>query len=168
MKGKNRFRIQDRNGTSIHDAYYNRSHPQDGASCKQCHALFHHKHWSFVDSQTQGTTSDKSQGTVLCPACAKIADKHASGVVTLRGEFLSQHREEILNLIHNEERRAMGLNPLERIIEIAALSDGFQVTTTHEKLAQRIGRSLHKAFSGQVAYRWMPQDKMARVDWSRN
>lgn len=105
---------------------------------------------------------------VLCPACAKIADKYASGVVTLQGAFLSQHREEILNLIHNEEKRAMGLNPLERIIEIAPLDGGFQVTTTHEKLAQRIGRSLHKAFSGQVAYRFTPQDKMARVDWSRN
>ncbi|OIP33066.1 MAG: hypothetical protein AUK27_11505 [Deltaproteobacteria bacterium CG2_30_66_27] len=53
-----------------------------------------------------------------CPACRKIADGFPSGVVTLRGEFLRTHRDEILTIVHNEERRARETNPLERIMAI--------------------------------------------------
>jgi len=38
--------------------------------------------------------------------------------VTLRGEFLRTHRDEILTIVHNEERRARETNPLERIMAI--------------------------------------------------
>ena len=60
------------------------------------------------------------------------------------------------------------MNPMERIINITPNGQGYEVTTTHEKLAQKIGRRLHQSFSGNVAYQWMPQDKMARVSWKRD
>ena len=166
MKGKARLRVQDRNGQPVQDTYYNQSLPKDGSYCKKCHAIFHHKHWYFDEEKIQELLKSSSDG-VVCPACKKIADKFASGIVTLKGRFIRDHREEIVNLIQNEEKRAMGLNPLERIIEILPNKDGFEVTTTHEKLAQRIGKRLHSSFSGSVAYRWTPQDKMARVLWNR-
>ncbi len=167
MKGKSRLRVQDRNGKSIHDTYYNQALPQDYSYCNKCHAIFHHKHWYFNPDELEKL--QKSNAVVVqCPACQKIEDKYASGIVTLKGDFIKEHREEILNLIHNEEERAMGLNPLERIIAITPQGEGYEVTTTHEKLAQRIGKRLHRSFSGNVAYRWTPQDKMARVCWNRD
>jgi len=168
MKGKARVRVQDRNSASIRDTYYNQTNPRDRSYCKKCHAIYHHKHWYFNEEEFEGIQKSNSTPTVLCPACQKILDNFASGIVTLKGGFLKDHKEEILNLIWNEEKRAMGLNPLERIIEVAPQGEGYQVTTTHEKLAQRIGKSLHKAFSGNVAYQWTPQDKMARVSWNRD
>jgi hypothetical protein len=56
--------------------------------------------------------------------------------------FLKAHREEILHLIYNEEERAKGFNPLERIVEMTESDGGMVVTTTNEKLAQHIGRRL--------------------------
>ena len=166
MKGKARLRVQDRNGQPGHDPYYNQHSPVDRSYCKKCHAIYHHKHWHFDKIEIQNLMKAKDKA-VLCPACKKITDKFASGVVTLNGDFVRNHREEIINLIRNEEKRASGLNPLERIIEIQAKASGMEVTTTHEKLAQRIGKRLHSAFRGDVTYQWMPQDKMARVQWSR-
>jgi NMD protein affecting ribosome stability and mRNA decay len=150
-----------------HDAYYNKSHPKDHSYCKKCTAIYHNKHWYFDENELKKLKKHSKPGAVLCPACEKIMDKFASGIVTLHGDFIKKHQEEIVNLIKNEEKKASGRNPLERIIAITTMKEGMEVTTTHEKLAQRIGKRLHSSFSGEVTYRWTPQDKMARVHWMR-
>jgi NMD protein affecting ribosome stability and mRNA decay len=168
MKGLSRVRVQDRNTQDTHDPYYNQSRPKDPSYCKACHAIYHNKHWHFDEREFKTLQSGHSNNTaVYCPACRKIQDKFASGIVTLKGDFVRRHREEIINLVKNEEKRAMGLNPLERLIEVSPSKEGLQITTTHEKLAQRIGKRLHRSFRGNVAYQWTPQDKMARVSWDR-
>lgn len=54
---------------------------------------------------------------VLCPACQKIRDRYAEGHVTLRASpLLNTHKDEILQLIRNEEEPAKRVNPIERII----------------------------------------------------
>lgn len=72
-----------------------------------------------------------------------------------------------MNLIRNEAIKAMGLNPLERIISLDFDDGGIEITTTNEKLAQRIGKALHKAYSGSIEYRWSEDTKLARVNWHR-
>ena len=72
-----------------------------------------------------------------------------------------------MNLIKNEEERARGFNPLERIMKISDVKDGLEVTTTNEKLAQRIGKRLQKACQGKVEYKWSDDTKLIRVDWER-
>jgi len=104
---------------------------------------------------------------VLCPACEKIRDRYPSGQVTLKGPFLAEHREEILRIIKNEEQRARGTNPLQRIMSLSEKSGQLDVTTTDEKLAQRIGRELRKACGGKVTYGWSHNDKFLRVQWER-
>lgn len=167
MKGKSLQRVQEKNGQGFHDAYLNKAKPKDHCFCKKCGAIYHNKHWYFDGAELKSLQAKPKNGSTVCPACQKIEDRFASGIVTLRGTFLREHRQEILNLIRNEEARAMGLNPLERIIEILPRQEGLEVTTTHEKLAQRIGKSLFKAFHGKVAYQWSRGDKMARVSWMR-
>lgn len=167
MKGKTRLHVREKNGQDLHDTYFNRTQPKDYSYCKKCDAIFHHKHWYFDKKELKNLQSNSKHGGVVCPACQKIQDRFASGIVTLKGPFLKNHQEEILNLIRNEEERARGLNPLERIIEISPLNGSLEVTTTHEKLAQRIGKSLFRAFNGKVAYQWSRGEKMARVSWSR-
>ena len=166
MKGKNFLRVQERFGGSRNDAYLNQAEPKDRSYCRKCEAIYHNKHWYFDADEVLRLRSNGSH-PVLCPACHKIEDHFATGLVTLRGGFLKNHRDEILNLIRNEEKKAMGLNPLERIIDIDPKGETWKVTTTHEKLAQRIGKKLHRAFNGTVAYQWSRGEKMARVEWSR-
>jgi hypothetical protein len=72
-----------------------------------------------------------------------------------------------LRLIANEEKRARGVNPLHRIMGVSEAGGTLEVTTTDEKLAQRIGRELRKACGGTVSYRWSHNDKVLRVRWER-
>ncbi|MCE9625957.1 MAG: hypothetical protein K8R69_10995 [Deltaproteobacteria bacterium] len=168
MNEKGRRSVRNRNGHDKHDTYWNQAQPKDHSFCGKCSAIYHNKHWFFDEKKLETLRAEAANHQVLCPACHKIQDHFASGRVLMSGEFLREHREEILNLVKNAEKRAMGMNPLERIIEIANNGKGIEITTTHEKLAQRIGKSLYRAFSGTVDYQWARGDKMARVSWCRD
>jgi hypothetical protein len=76
-------------------------------------------------------------------------------------------RHTILNLIHNQEAWGRQVNPLERIISIEATDRRLTVLTTNERLAQRIGRALERAFHGKATYDWSRGNKLLRVAWSR-
>ena len=83
------------------------------------------------------------------------------------GEFMRDHLEEIINLVRNNEKRAIYNNPLDRIISITSKDDGMEILTTTDKYAQRIGRVLKKSNKGTVEYKWSAGVKVARVTWSR-
>ncbi len=137
------------------------------AVCTKCHIVYFKKRWYVDEDLYQQKIMLKKIERVICPACRKIKDNYPGGIVRLRGSFLRDHKEEIINLIRNEEERARGFNPLERIIKISEMNKEMEVTTTNEKLAQRIGKSLHKACQGKVDYKWSNDTKLLRVDWER-
>ena len=148
------------------DPYLQKERQHDMAMCKQCHAIYHNKRWSFDEKLYIKERDHKKTLLVLCPACQKIRDKYAEGFVTLKGDYLKEHKQDILNLIKNYDQRAMGYNPLERIIEIKDRGSVVEITTTHEKLAQRIGKKVHKACQGELEIKWT-EDRVTRVVWSR-
>ena len=85
----------------------------------------------------------------------------------MRGGFIWKHRDEILNLIRNESNNALSDNPLERVMSLETEGEDVVLTTTNERLAQRIGRVLHSAYSGHINYKWSEDNKLARIDWIR-
>ncbi|MGZ8463838.1 MAG: BCAM0308 family protein [Candidatus Deferrimicrobiaceae bacterium] len=149
------------------DPYNPRKGPLDVGVCPECHAISRKKRWYLDEAEYDSLVRT---GVVFrrCPACRKIADGFPSGVVTLRGEFLRTHHDEILAIVRNEEGRARETNPLERIMEIRDGDEGVEILTTDEKLAQRIGREIRKAYDGTVSYKWSEDANLVRVDWSRD
>lgn len=147
------------------DPYLNKNEPADGSHCRKCGAVFQDKRWTLSDEARSKATP--SGGAVLCPACQKIREGYAEGYVTLSGDFLADHKEEIINLVRNKEERAMYVNPLSRIIDIRESDGNIEIRTTTAKLAQRIGQILEKAYKGTVDYKWSDDVKIARVAWSR-
>lgn len=137
------------------------------AVCKKCRAVFHNKRWSIDEDLYKSKIKEKNIKSIQCPACKKVRDNFPGGILKLKGAFLHEHKDEILNLIRNEEQRAMGFNPLERIMDINTTSKGLEITTTNEKLAQRIGKSIQRAYQGKVAYRWSDDTKLLRAEWER-
>ncbi len=97
-----------------------------------------------------------------------MRDRFPCGVVRLSGRFVTEHRDEILNLIRNETQRADSVNHLERVMSIESEGDFIEITTTNEKLAQKIGRAVYKAYSGEIEYKWSQGNKLARVEWHRD
>ncbi|MBI5408820.1 MAG: ATPase [Nitrospirae bacterium] len=149
------------------DPYLLQDVPYETAVCKRCRAIYQNKRWCMDEELYQKMSEWKGLNKILCPACQKIKDKFPGGIVTLKGAFLKEHKGEILNLIKNEEQRAIAFNPLERIMGINDIDDGMELTTTNEKLAQRIGKSVYKAYQGKVGYKWSQDTKLLRVEWKR-
>src|SRR3990172_5296253 len=128
------------------DSYIPRKSAPSVGVCPKCHAIRRNKRW-HLDEKEYTALALKRGAAVLerCPACRKIADGFPSGAVLLRGGYLRENRDEILKLVRNEEKRDMGVNPMERIISVTEVSGKMEIATTDEKLAPRIGRELPKA-----------------------
>lgn len=148
-----------------HDPYIPWLGPKEVAVCRRCGAVYHRKHWTLRPSPS-GTRGRKIR-LVLCPGCQKIRDHFPGGILTLKGNFLNPHKDEILHLIRNEEARARKINPLERIISIKDQKTKIEVQTTSDRFTQRIGMEIHRAYKGRVTYRWPGEDKFVRVEWHR-
>ncbi len=140
---------------------------RDNVVCKVCRAVYHHKRWYPEGEWSLKEEPKTPMGQTLCPACRKAHDHFAGGVLTLRGGFFAGHKDQILNLVRNEEARAIGVNPLERIIAIENGGDYMEIRTTSERMAQRIGREIQRAYKGDIVYRWSRDNKFVRVDWHR-
>ncbi len=79
--------------------------------CPGCHAILTRKRWRLDEAAYAKLLRAGTARQIFCPACQKIRDGYPSGQVTLTGPFLAGHRDEILRLIANEEKRARGRIP---------------------------------------------------------
>ncbi|MEW6325024.1 MAG: BCAM0308 family protein [Nitrospirota bacterium] len=156
-----------RRGEPPADPYLEQLPPKQTARCTQCGALYRNKRWQQAPpAPRRPARTQPAALPVLCPACRKVNDRYANGVVTIRWPKADGARHTILNLIKNQEDWGRQINPLERVISIQATDDALTVLTTNERLAQRIGRALERAFHGKALYRWSRENKLLRVEWA--
>ena len=178
MRRTKRYTVQSlKKKEYVDDPYAMPQTPKGVLECPECHAIYYRKRWvlpelSPVDkksrSERKANTARKAvivPHFFVCPACQKIRDGYAEGFLYINwGNWLA-HKADVLNLIHNEEQRACQDNPLERVMNIRERTDGVDLETTTEHLAQRIGKHLQQAFRGKIQYKWSHKDKLARVEW---
>lgn len=150
------------------DPYLSRAAPMDMALCSGCGSVYHGKRWYRRGELPKGLDEAPASEVVLCPACQKTREGYARGFVTIEGSFVEAHAEEIMNLIGNKGLRQLHINPLERVMDVRRSAGRIEVQTTTEKLAQRIGQILKKAYHGEVSYKWSDDTKLARVVWRRD
>ena len=127
--------------------------------CPQCGAVFHEGRWQWrsapVDAHRQ-----------TCPACHRLHDHYPAGFVTLQGEFFRTHRDEIMQLVHNQEKRVRVEHPLKRIMAVEEKDGAALITTTDIHLARGIGEALHHAYQGELQYHYNPEENLLRVSWT--
>jgi NMD protein affecting ribosome stability and mRNA decay len=128
--------------------------------CADCGAVFHRGRWSW-----RATPRHAAAG--LCPACRRVRERLPAGFVRLRGPFVREHENEVLNRVRHCEQSERREHPLQRIMAVEAASDGMRITTTDPHLARRIGEALHAAYKGELHYRYAKDERLVRVTWSR-
>jgi hypothetical protein len=138
--------------------------PKGVIQCSGCGAFYYRRHWTLTPPGEFGTQGRPHPA--YCPACTKIKDRYPGGELRLAG-FDTTERGEIARILRNEEERARAKNPLERIMRMEAADGGWKIETTTEKLAQRLGRAVHKARGGRVEYKWSHNNKFVRVWWEK-
>jgi aromatic ring-opening dioxygenase LigB subunit len=91
-----------------------------------------------------------------------------AGTLTLSGSFLLKHRDEIINLIENTEKKEKAEHALERIIKLTDSGDDLIVTTTGIHLANRLSHALESAFKGKSDYRYGADQYGVSIHWTRD
>ena len=142
------------------DPYVSTRKPAGPAVCHRCKAVFMEGRWAW-----QRRPSEAEEMT--CPACQRIEDEFPAGYVTIKGEFLKEHRDEIIALINSKEDREKATHPLQRIMAIEDVREGLQVTTTDSHLARGIGEALHDAYKGDLKLRYSRDENLLRAIWKR-
>jgi NMD protein affecting ribosome stability and mRNA decay len=140
---------------------------QEAAACEECHALYQDKRWFFDEKLYDRLVGAGKVGQVLCPTCRKIKDHYVEGYLTLSGDFLVEHQEEIIQLLQKEAGKVGHRSFDDRIILITPEEDRVVVETTTEKLAQHLGRTIYKAYKGDLSFKWSEPNKFVRVYWNR-
>ena len=144
----------------VHDPYRARENPPEPAACTGCGAVYRRGRW-------QWDVRPADAHDALCQACRRIADRYPAGVVTLEGQFVARHKDEILSLARHQEEQEKAQHPLHRIMGIEEAPDRVVITTTDIHLPRRIGDAVRRAYSGDLALHYPQEAYFLRVNWTR-
>lgn len=143
-----------------HDSYKSRGKLPEPTQCPECGAVFRAGRWQWLAKPPKAHSQ-------ICPACHRIADGFPAGYLTLEGDFLKQHRDQIMQLARNVERKEKSGHPLQRIMGIEDRAGAMLVTTTDVHLARGIGEALRHAFKGTLDLHYSDAENLVRVRWRR-
>ena len=143
----------------VHDAYKAKGKLPEPTVCMQCGAVFHAGRWQWNPAPSNAHRD-------ICPACHRIRDHYPAGFLTIKGEFFSAHRDEIMHLVHNHELHERAEHPLKRIMAVEEKDGATLVTTTDIHLARGLGEALHHAYQGELEFHYNPEQNLLRVSWA--
>jgi NMD protein affecting ribosome stability and mRNA decay len=144
-----------------HDMYRESGKWPEPTLCTQCQSIFQNGRWVWADVPQAKVHS------VTCPACQRIADNYPAGYVELKGDFFIKNRQEIGNLILNEEKLEKSERPQERIMAIDEDDNSTMITTTGVHIARRVGEAISRAYKGDLVFTYGDGEKSIRVAWNR-
>ena len=137
------------------------------AICSRCHSFLETDHWRYDEQHYRALKEKPDIHVTLCPGCTRIERRLYEGEVVIHSDWNQVNKQDLLNLIHNEESRARATNPTARIALLEDRGDTVYLLTTTQFLAKRIGRELTKAFHGEVSIQDLPRERFSRVRWQR-
>ena len=143
----------------ILDPYQAQQKLHEGTVCPQCSAVYHDGRWQWV-ARTEAAHQQ------LCAACRRINDKFPAGILTLRGDFTRQHKDEMIRLARHQEEVEKKEHPVNRIMSIQEDPQGIVINTTDIHLPRRIGEAVKHAFHGEIEVHFEEDGYFVRVNWT--
>lgn len=157
--------LGDLNWRFIERQFDDKEDPAGPAICTRCHAYLETDHWMFDEQRYRQLKAEPGTHTMLCPGCTRIERRLYEGEVTIRHNWDSVTKDEVVHLIHNEEARERITNASARIALMEDRGDELYLLTTTQFLARRIGTELQKAYKGSLKVSGMRQERFSRVLW---
>ena len=145
---------------SVNDPYMRRAKLSGPTVCPECGVVFSAGRW-----QWQASAPEEAQSH-LCPACLRIRDRVPAGYLFLSGNFFKEHKNEIINLLHNKVNQQKAHHPLQRVMEVDYQDGGgAEITFTDVHLPQGVGEALQRAYEGDLDIKYT--EDIVRVYWQR-
>lgn len=120
--------------------------------CPDCRSVYHKKRWQHsVDALgakevEQMTGKDTKIKFHICPACEMIQRGQYEGRIRIY-HVPPQAEKALEELIRGFCKGAFEIDPMDRLIGIKKQDDLWQVTTTENQLANKVGRRIKNIFS---------------------
>lgn len=115
--------------------------------CPECHNVNFKKKWS--SSLKELELYSKKKMTIsreeLCPACKMTQENLFEGELFIE-KFPTKNNEEIIKIINNFAKKAIEIDPQDRIIKIEENKNGYRILTTENHLANRLAKKIKEAF----------------------
>ncbi len=159
-EGEKRGRLGGKSSNPYHE---NKKYPEP-TICPRCHLAYHNGRWQKAEDNVSSEKPHSSH----CPACRREIDRFPAGLVYLRGSYLDQHRDEILNIAKNQARSAAEQRPLQRIMWTETGDEHTEIATTDSHLAMRIGKAIESACKGELTMKHAQGAELVRVYWERS
>lgn len=147
---------------AVHDPYKAAAKPTEPSVCRDCGVVFSNGRWQWSPELPTAAAD------ALCPACQRIRDQVPAGFLTLSGDFLQAHRDEIMHLLHNTVDAQQREHPVKRIMRTSESDHGIEVTFTDIHLPRTVGEAIERAYDGELDIQFARGSGIARVYWSRN
>jgi hypothetical protein len=90
------------------------------------------------------------------------------GVINISGNFLLDHKDEVLNLVKHEGKLSEERHPKRKVLSIDEADGKIVVKTSEHNLALHIGKALEHAYKGTHTYKFLKEEKYVEVDWRRD
>lgn len=145
----------------VHDTYKSAGKLPEPTVCPDCGAVFENGGWHWADHRPNNAHRE------ICPACRRLRDNFPAGFVSLEGAFFLAHRDEIINLVRQEEEREQREHALKRIMATVEKEAGVLITTTDIHLARAIGKAIQSAYRGELEFLYNAAENLLRVHWRR-
>jgi hypothetical protein len=145
----------------VHDPYHSKKKLTEPTVCPECGAIYRGGRWQWGEAPA-GAHKE------ICPACHRFKDHCPAGFLTLSGDFLAGHKDEILHIIRNVEQREKAEHALKRLMAMEDQADGSVLATfTDPQLARAAGEAVHSAYQGDLDFTYQENEFLLRVAWSR-
>ncbi len=134
--------------------------------CLTCHAVCIRGHWEWNEARLHRLVGEGVTG-VVCPAEKKIQLDLPEGIVTLLGiaKLSLDKQEKLRELIQRESQSALRQDPQDRLIRLTEKSDEWQIFTTQEHLASKLGNMIVRQFAGTINRDQRPEHNVVRIVW---
>lgn len=158
--------VREQRGNVGHESknpYYEGENYKEPTYCPECDLIYREGRWKNGSLEKKSNKANEA----LCPACRREREKVPEGLVHLKGDYLEEHRQEILNIAQNRESQAQQTRPLQRIMWIKKDEKSIEIATTSEHLARRIGKAVKNAHDGELKINSGKDERLTRIYWRR-
>lgn len=115
------------------------------ATCQICKNMHYEKEWHHSGIIPEHLKKHKKTITI-CPACKMMKDRAFEGEIFIEN-FPATHRKELFNLIAAFGKRAVEIDPQDRIIKTENIKGKYRITTTENQLAVKLAKKIRDVFN---------------------